>query len=547
MTTDAVDRAFLAELEALEKFRISYSGMHPSVPLAREDPDVRRLIEAMAMFTARTRVAAERSVGTSFQKLFRQHFPHLLAPVPAMGMLRAGVTSRYVDVAEVPRGAEAILARKTVEGRDDTFHFRTLAKLRILPIEIAGVDLFRVRGRGHRLLVRFEASFPRNDEIGELPLYVNHLNDLRSSLTVLYELKKHLRAVSVVFDEKVNEESAGQRVDVRFGARASEPWEVDAHEHPLHAMRAFLHFPYQDLFLTVQGITQPRNWQRFALCFDLDDSWPTELRLTADAFQLHTTAIENVKKDMANPIECNGTRERWPLRHPDAAAHYAPLSVLAAYLMTEEGLVPLEPAVLGAERNSYEPHLEGVGEERVGYLALSLPGAFDRPERVATEATWHQPRLRDVVASELTTRLSDRYVDGVTWSCDGPLAMHASNALEDDREGLLQLLSIKSQRFLGRDELVFLLRALGAQSEKHFAKLVTAIGEVGVTHKPFARRGTGFKYVYAIRFDDLDGGDLPRLDALCQRLLPLLSAWSVEEVVELVARVPNLDKELTYA
>jgi len=58
-----LEKAFLAELESLEKFRISYTGLYPNAPLTREDPDVRRLMEAMAMFTARTRLAAERSLG----------------------------------------------------------------------------------------------------------------------------------------------------------------------------------------------------------------------------------------------------------------------------------------------------------------------------------------------------------------------------------------------------------------------------------------------------------------------------------------------------
>src|SRR5690348_8990678 len=112
MANDALEKAFLAELEALEKFRISYTGQYPNVPLAREDPDVRRLIEAMAMFTARTRLAAERNVGQSMLRLFRQHFPYLLAPVPAAAMLAGSVTARYVDVAELPSDSEALLVRR---------------------------------------------------------------------------------------------------------------------------------------------------------------------------------------------------------------------------------------------------------------------------------------------------------------------------------------------------------------------------------------------------------------------------------------------------
>ena len=546
-TRDPVERAFLAELEALEQFRISYTSLHPAVPLAREDPDVRRLIEALALFTGRTRIAAERSVDNSFLTLFRQHFPNMLAPVPAMGLLRGEVTARYVDVVEIPRGAEVILSHRNAADREQDFRFRTLAKLRILPIALIGADMFRVKGKGYRLALRFESPFPRNDDLGDISLHVNHLNDLTSSLTVLHELAKHLRGASIVYEKQIREDSQGQPVTVQFGAPPAEEWEYESHEHPLHRARTFFHFPYSELFLTARGAKPPRNWQSFALCLDLDESWPTNLRLSPHAFQLHVVPMENIKKDMADPIECDGTQERWSVRHPDTAARFVPHSLLGVYRMTDDGLAPLEPAVLGAKTETYESVVEGTDEARKAWVVLNLPGAFDQPERVAVEAFWHQPGFADVGIAELKARLTDRYVDGVTWTCESPTVAHSPSSLEDDREGLLQLLSIKNQRFLGRDELVFLLRALGGESEKHFAKLVSALSAVTVKSKPFARRAGGFKYIYELQFDDLDGSDIPRLDVFGRRLLSLLTTWSVEEVVEITVIVPNLDKTFHYA
>ena len=112
MAQDILEKAFLAELEALEKFRISYTGIYPNTPLTREDPDIRRLIEALAMFTARTRVAAERNIDQSMLRIFRQHFSYLLDPMPAMVMLSATPTARYVDATELPEGTEAYLIER---------------------------------------------------------------------------------------------------------------------------------------------------------------------------------------------------------------------------------------------------------------------------------------------------------------------------------------------------------------------------------------------------------------------------------------------------
>ena len=52
---------FLSELELLEKFRITYSGIHPFAPVERDDQDVQRMVEALAVFSARSRLAGERS------------------------------------------------------------------------------------------------------------------------------------------------------------------------------------------------------------------------------------------------------------------------------------------------------------------------------------------------------------------------------------------------------------------------------------------------------------------------------------------------------
>jgi type VI secretion system protein ImpG len=546
---DLVERAFLAELEALEKFRISYSGMFPNAPLAREDPDVRRLIEAMAMFTARTRVAAHRSIDDSLLRIFRQHFPYLLGPVPAMAMLCARPTARYVDATLVPRGTEVyLISRPEREGdTPEVFRFRTLAKLRLLPIEITGVEIIRLGGRGYRLLLRMAAAFPRNDEIGELSLHINHLNDLRSSLTVLHELKAHLSSASVVFDQRVDERTPGQPCEVHFGAPMDAPHELDPAEHPLQRSRVALRFPRQELYMNLGGVRTPRNWREITVVLEMKESWPRELKLTADGFQLHTVPMVNLRRDMASPIEHDGTKERHRVQHPDVSGRFVPHWVLGVYKMTKEGLAPLEPSVVGIRRESYDVVTEGQDLERKAYVSLKLPDAFEKPERVALDAFWHQPGLQRARASDFKVGLAERLVDGIEWSCSGSLVPHLESDLAGDREGLLQLLSLKNQRFLGLEELIFLLRALGAHREPLFAKLVSALSAVSVGSKPFAKRSHGFKYIYEITFDGLTASDLPSLDLFCAELLRVLTVWSVEEVVEIVARAPELGKVLRFS
>lgn len=547
MAQDPLEKAFLAEIEALEKFRISYTGIYPSTPLTREDPDIRRMLEALAMFTARTRLAAERSVDQSMLRVFRQHFPFLLDPTPAMAMLSAEPTARFVDIAEIPSGTEAYLverASKPTEQR--VFRMSTQAPLRILPIELADLHTLRTRARTYRLFLRFTSAFRRNDDIGELNLYVNHLDDLASSIAVLYALKTHLRSASVTFDDALDEETQGQPCEVSFGPPARALASHDRSEHPLARVRAFMHCPWRELYFNIEGIRPPRNWQRFTVILDMKDTWPAELRLSPDAFNLHVVPAVNLRRDTAKPIETDGTKERHLLRHPDEAGRFVLQGLTGVYRMSKAGLVPIEPGVVGALRESWEVVYEGSDERRRAWLALNLPDAFDEPVRVVTDAAWHQPSIRGLRAEDFRVKLTDRFIDGVAWSLCGPLSPPAESELSDDRDGLLRLLSIKNQRSLGTEDLVYLAAALGAGGEGHFAGLMSALSEVVVTPKPYAKQSHGFKYVYELTFDDLDETDVPRLDLLCKGLLDALAAWSVEEVVEIAARIKNLGRTLLY-
>lgn len=546
MARDTLEETFLAELEALETYRITYSGLYPGTPLSREDPDVRRLIEAMAMFAARTRLAAERGVRQSFLAIFRQHFPYLLGPVPAMAMLRADIDPRFVDAIELPQGAEVHLARRAASGAPQVFRLRTLAPLRILPVRLTGVDLLRAPGGAHRLSIQIESDFARNDEIGELSLHINHLDDLLSSLRVSAALEEHCRSVSVTFDPGPPGGALGERCEHRFGPLTPPAHPLASLDHPLARARLALHAPRQDLYLHVRITRQPRNWRRFTLTLDLGDRWPSDLRLTRESLALQVVPMLNLGRATADPIECDGTRERYALVHPDVAAGFVPHSVIGAYRRTRAGLVPLEPAVLGGAAERYDVLWEGSGLDRRAWVALHLHGAFERPERITVEALWHQPALAGAPAADLDVRLADRFLEGVRWTCSGSVTPPAESALEDDAEALLRLLALKNQRILGMDALRDLLRAFGVHEEQHLARLLVALSRVDVAVRPFAQRSSGIKHTYSLTFEGLDPLDLPQLTLLCARLLDILAAWSLDEVVELMVQVPGLGRELHY-
>ena len=80
---DEVQRAFLEELQALENLRLTYTSVNTSAAIEREDPEVRRLLESMAMLSARSRVASQRNLlATGNVKLLKaESYADVLATV----------------------------------------------------------------------------------------------------------------------------------------------------------------------------------------------------------------------------------------------------------------------------------------------------------------------------------------------------------------------------------------------------------------------------------------------------------------------------------
>ncbi|RKG81531.1 type VI secretion system baseplate subunit TssF [Corallococcus terminator] len=547
---EALYASFLEELQALEKFRLGYTALHPAAPLDGEDADVRRLTEAMALFTARTRRAGQRTLERSTLRLFQQHFAYLLNPVPAMAMVRAEPDARFVDAADLPRGTPFLLNPGETGGPTGPLTLRTLAPLRLLPVRLTQARLERQGDEGARLRLVFEGGFPRNDDPGVVRLHINHLNDFRAALAVFFQLKSSFRSATVSFDDGDVEHEVkpfdAHEGPVRFGAPPPVPVEGEVSEHPLQRLRQLLHFPQQELFLETRIPPAPRNWQGFTLSLRLSGRWPSELVLTRDSFVAHAVPVVNLQRAMATPIEHDGTKERHAVQHPELAAGYRLNAVVGVYQLGAKGMVPLRPGAIAGGPETYEMEHEGHGLSRTAWLNAELPDAFLRPVRLGVEGLWHQPLPPRFDARGYRPVLADRFLEGVPWSLVGTVAPGGDNPVEHGQQALLQLLALRTQRFLGREDLVFLLEVLGVRAQRYFRDLLPSLTELTVKPKPFARSAAGFKYVYQLGFGPMDASLLPLVDLLCGRLVELLACWSAEDVVELEVRLPQREAPLRY-
>ncbi len=543
--TDALYQAYLEEMQAIENFRMTYSSAHPEAALEKDDPEVRRLIEAMAFFTARTRLSALNNLLKTRRRLFQQFFSYLLSPLPAVGLLQAVPTGRFAEPAVLPKGAEIVVAP---EGGQAAI-FRTMAEVRILPVRLEGVDMLLLPKEGFRIVLDFRAAYPRNDDIGLLPVYITHLNNYNASLQVFWNLRRHLQRALVVFDERPTEISEGPPVEVTFGALA----EGDATPHPAHPVqdvRAHLHFPERELFASFQVPPPPRNWQRFCICLDVAAQWPKSLRLNKDIFQLYTVPIVNLRRAMAEPILCDGRTERCVVRFPDPRQRMALHSIMGVYQLDEKGgMTPLRPGLISGGTGSYEVEREDApgGGPEIAYLKIELPEAFEKPRKVAVDALWYQPWFSEVASiARLTPTLYDRTIAGVNWELIGDIRPHADNPLRNDMEALLQVLALKNKAMLNLDDLRVVLNALGSLKNSVFRQVPDWIVELQVTVVPAARDEGGVRHLYELKLRDFDPSYRPLVEVLLRQLARLLNAWVPDATVAIEATLAGSGERIAF-
>ena len=541
---DKLYKIFLEQMHELENFRMSYAARHPTIPLEREDPDVRRLTEAMAHFAARTHLAGIRNIIEFRRRIFQQFFSYLLTPLPAMGMIRAKLTGQFSEPVSLPKGSEIAISSET----KGTAIYRTLHHMRILPLSLTEMKMLLLPNKGYRIVLVLDAPYARNDDIGHLHFHINHLDDFQASLRVLYNLKKHLRRASVVFDENVTEETRGAQCEVSFGPPKDD--EDEEWPHPLQKERWFFHFPHRELFLSVNVSSQPRDWSRFTLCFDLDAHWPRSLVLNEDVFQLFAVPIVNLNSGMAQPIICDGTRERYPIRHPEPEYNFALHSVVGVYQIEEGSMLPMRAGILSVGSGSYEleESTDGDGIKR-HWLAPHFPETFEEPRTIAIDARWLQPWFSEALRERLMVATYSRNIVGLEWELVGELVPHGENTFQAEMEGFLHLLTLKNKTVLNVDDLLGMLQTLGSVHQGYFQRAYDLLSDVRVEEAPVNRGGMPgtLKQVYYLRFEDHDPSLTPLVETFVTHVSHILDSWISEASVEIKMEVAEATEQFAAA
>src|SRR5690606_28849513 len=137
----------------------------------KDDPDVRRLIEAMAFFSARTRSGAVGAVESAVRRVAAGMLDELLVPTPAAMMVQALPGEQLIEPMQLPAGLPRQATTK--DGRVGVF--TTERALTLLPAETKEVVLTRAQRRVE-IVIKVAALRPLS-KATTLAFYVRRLDD----------------------------------------------------------------------------------------------------------------------------------------------------------------------------------------------------------------------------------------------------------------------------------------------------------------------------------------------------------------------------------
>lgn len=537
--------AFLAELMELERFQQRQAAWHseapgmPRVPLSREEPAVRRLMEALAFFSMRTREANTNNLRALFRRLFAEYANELLHPIPAAGLLQA-------QLDDLPQ--PLTLPRRTtlhVQIGEHAATFRTTRDLRLLPLRLRQTRLVPLDAGGWRLVLNLAALAPL-PPAETLRVHVRYLESYELSLALLHGLRRHAIGACAFESETsaVTKQDRGPALKLSF----ADPYDpgprcADDVDHPLARIRAFFHQPEQDLFFSVALPAHPDSRRPLVLAIDLDPATPMNLlrpfQGASECLLLHITPIVNLYRDTADLLRCDGLCEEYPIVHTGAAQGFALHSVLGVYEHTDAGPVPLRIGVLPGDVQGYEvEHLPEEEGESQPVLHLRLKGAFAQPRKISVDALWCQPWLRELPPGRTQVALHERSIKAVSFRIVGDLRLGQESPLRTNTHELIHLLALRTRASLSLQDLLSLLEALGTVGGSPYRSFPGRIVRLSCQRRPDGsgpRARPDLRYLIELR--EVAPEEEPLLASFLEQVRGLLDALSPDHPVELHASV----------
>lgn len=547
--------AYLDELVRVDEYLAQARGRSEEPSSA--DPEVRRLLEAVAYLSAQTQRVSYRATVDALRALVAQRLDFAVRPLPARGLVAATHQGSRSSL-RMPQGTPLQLRLR--DGRAGQVSLEVSAIVAPLTVRETRVE---ETPAGPVLLIRVEMG-PSLRELGWVCLHVDVLGDFARSLGLFRALRGGCRAAKLFLNAGAEGKGPGELVtarrslplEVSFGARAaceadldSSAFDVDQVLSPLEEVRAHFQFPERNLFLNVRvpanegaaGAPNPEvlagggsHWLGLLLAPNTSTG-----PVSPACFRPNILPVQNLVRAPAEPIVDAGLASRYPLLPASELAGVAPegfgrpfqlQSVTRVVATSAKSEQTLFPTMLGEPERSYRlTRSERAGVEQ-HFLELGVPGTLVAPRVVRVEACWTQPGLDLGALGKVAVRPLRLAAEGITWKLLPPNAAFAESPVEGSSEQLVELLAFSNRRELDAKETTSVLRLLCRGSGYPWAQLIAAFGAMH-SESVLSRDGhSTIRRQISLELAATAEELTPLLDDLLERLATVLSAWGQEPV-----------------
>jgi type VI secretion system protein ImpG len=529
------------ELAYLKSFNNDYLDESLDFYLQDTELQIKPIIEAIALFSARTQISGKQQIDLLHQRLIKQLMAYLVTPIPAMGLVKIKV-DQLIEPTTVPAGT--VLLVSTYDEQEA--QFKTLHDTHLQAIRLSNTGVANKPGEYSKLVLQLDALNDYPGQIDKLQLCLYGQGNYQSSINLKELLKTHCLNTELRFN---NGTTIPCTIDFSQPKNATQGDVI----HPVTQERQFFQLPHKNSFITLHTKEDaPKNWKSCQLVFSLNCMWPGYLLVDNELIQLFVTPVENRVEAQADPFFYNGTQNQHRIIAPSIMHKMQICSVRGVYQIKEGEHIPLSSSVLVDDENTYEisyPH-EGLDNgHQYPLLLLNMPEAFDTPVKIMTDAYWHDPEFSKAVNKSLRVHPADFEITGIQWNflnINGKkfVPFYPPTALTSTQ--LLELAALKNKPMLTLEEILFITHALSTVWKEEFKELKGYIENLGVAHEYRTERFDPSKAAekpllrYTITFADFDPQLNPLAEELLKHIEQTLQYWISHHEIRLVGHYANM-------
>lgn len=322
------------ELLALRRRASRFAGNFPKIAgrlrltgEVADDPHVERLIQSFAYSAARVRQKLDDEFPELADGLLETLYPHYLAPLPSMSIVRLLPSKTLASVQTVPRHTE-ILA-EPVNG--ESCRFRTTQDVEVAPVEIVSASLsgqpinaplspHQGAAACLRLSLRSLDSRKPIGDLGLRRLRVHIPTAWQQAVAIFELLANHTLGIALA-------KHADDREAIFLPADRLKPvgFEPDQAMLPYPApsfigyrlLTEFFALPQKFLFFDINGLEAWHDETLEIFIYLNETDVKLERALSVRDFALHCSPVVNLFRQTCEPLSIDGTRTEYRLL-PDA-------------------------------------------------------------------------------------------------------------------------------------------------------------------------------------------------------------------------------------